>query len=44
MKETNIFPDFTEKDGTQAFLFHKENSLDHTMALEGTAMLLDLWK
>lgn len=44
MKETNIFPDVTEKDGAQAFLFQKENYLDHTMALEGTAVLLDLWK
>lgn len=41
MKDTNIFPAFTEKNRTQAFLSHKENSLGHTTVPEGTAMLLD---
>lgn len=38
MKETNISPDFIEKDGNEAFLFNKENCLDHTTAPEGTGI------
>lgn len=41
MRETNIFHNFVQKDGTKTFLFYKENCVNHTMTSEGTDMPLD---